>query len=43
MDFSGILRNEHKGFEHERLYVFDDQETMGGSRYDRKDEKGFLH
>ena len=22
MDFSGILRNEHKGFEHERLYVF---------------------
>ena len=22
MDFSGILRNEHKGFEHEQLYVF---------------------
>ena len=22
MDFSKILRNEHKGFEHERLYVF---------------------
>jgi hypothetical protein len=22
MDFSGILRNEHKGFEHEKLYVF---------------------
>ena len=22
MDFSGILQNEHKGFEHERLYVF---------------------
>ena len=22
MDFSGMLRNEHKGFEHERLYVF---------------------
>ena len=22
MDFSEILRNEHKGFEHERLYVF---------------------
>lgn len=22
MDFSEILQNEHKGFEHERLYVF---------------------
>lgn len=22
MDFSNILQNEHKGFEHERLYVF---------------------
>lgn len=22
MDFSGILRNEHKGYEHEQLYVF---------------------
>ena len=22
MDFSEILRNEHKGFEHEQLYVF---------------------
>lgn len=22
MDFSEILRNEHKGFEHEKLYVF---------------------
>lgn len=22
MDFSGILQNEHKGFEHERLYMF---------------------
>lgn len=22
MDFSDILKNEHKGFEHERLYVF---------------------
>ncbi len=22
MDFSEILRNEHKGYEHERLYVF---------------------
>ena len=22
MDFSGILQNSHKGFEHERLYVF---------------------
>ena len=22
MDFSGILKNEHKGYEHERLYVF---------------------
>lgn len=22
MDFSRILRNEHKGFEHEQLYVF---------------------
>lgn len=22
MDFSEILQNEHKGFEHEKLYVF---------------------
>ncbi len=22
MDFSGILQNEHKGYEHEHLYVF---------------------
>jgi len=22
MDFSGIVQNEHKGYEHERLYVF---------------------
>ena len=23
MDFSEVLRNEHTGFEHERLYVFE--------------------
>lgn len=22
MDFAGLLQNEHKGFEHEKLYVF---------------------
>jgi CRISPR/Cas system CMR-associated protein Cmr1 (group 7 of RAMP superfamily) len=22
LDFSGILKNEHRGFEHEKLYVF---------------------
>ena len=28
MDFSGILRNEHKGFEHEKLYVFGKDVTL---------------
>lgn len=28
MDFSDILRNEHKGFEHERLYVFGKDVTL---------------
>ena len=23
MDFSEVLRNEHRGFEHERLYLFE--------------------
>ena len=32
MDFSEILQNEHKGFEHEKLYVFD-----------REGKKRFLH
>lgn len=33
-DFSGIVQNEHKGYEHERLYVFGKDvellERMGG-------------
>lgn len=28
MDFSDILQNEHKGFEHERLYVFGKDITL---------------
>lgn len=28
MDFSDILQNEHKGFEHERLYVFGKDVTL---------------
>ena len=28
MDFSEILQNEHKGFEHERLYVFGKDVTL---------------
>ncbi len=28
MDFSEILQNEHKGFEHERLYVFGKNVTL---------------
>ena len=28
MDFSDILQNEHKGFEHERLYVFGKTVTL---------------
>lgn len=28
MDFSEILKNEHKGFEHERLYVFGKDVTL---------------
>ena len=28
MDFSEILQNEHKGFEHERLYVFGKDITL---------------
>lgn len=28
MDFSEILNNEHKGFEHERLYVFGKNVTL---------------
>lgn len=28
MDFSNILQNEHKGFEHERLYVFGKDVTL---------------
>ena len=28
MDFSGILQNEHKGYEHERLYVFGKDVTL---------------
>lgn len=28
MDFSEILQNEHKGFEHERLYVFGKEITL---------------
>lgn len=28
MDFSEILKNEHKGFEHERLYVFGKNVTL---------------
>ncbi|MCR4673089.1 MAG: hypothetical protein K5637_07630 [Lachnospiraceae bacterium] len=28
MDFSGILQNEHKGFEHEKLYVFGKDVTL---------------
>ena len=28
IDFSDILQNEHKGFEHERLYVFGKDVTL---------------
>ncbi len=28
IDFSGILQNKHKGFEHERLYVFGKDVTL---------------
>ena len=28
MDFSEILQNEHKGYEHERLYVFGKDVTL---------------
>ncbi len=28
MDFSDILKNEHKGYEHERLYVFGKDEIL---------------
>ena len=28
MDFSEILQNEHKGFEHEKLYVFGKDVTL---------------
>ena len=28
MDFSEILQNEHKGFEHEKLYVFGKEVTL---------------
>ncbi|MCM1048524.1 MAG: hypothetical protein NC433_08870 [Clostridiales bacterium] len=28
MDFSQILQNEHKGYEHERLYVFGKEVTL---------------
>lgn len=28
MDFSEILQNKHKGFEHERLYVFGKDVTL---------------
>lgn len=28
MDFSEILRNEHKGYEHEKLYVFGEDVTL---------------
>ena len=27
-DFSGILQNEHKGYEHEKLYVFGKDVTL---------------
>ncbi|HJC23625.1 MAG TPA: hypothetical protein H9761_07980 [Candidatus Eisenbergiella merdavium] len=47
MDFSDILQNEHKGFEHEKLYVFGKDVTLlektGGGSYDRKGKKRFLH
>lgn len=33
MDFSEILQNKHKGFEHERLYVFGRRKR--GGHYDR--------
>ena len=36
MDFSTILQNEHKGFEHEKLYVFGIHEL-------KESGKGFLN
>lgn len=36
MDFSTILQNEHKGFEYEKLYVFDIHEL-------KESGKGFLN
>ena len=42
MDFSEILQNEHKGFEHERLYVFG-KDVNGGNYYGRAGKKGLLY
>lgn len=41
-DFSEILRNEHRGYEHELLYVFGkDVELLKGGKY--KQDSIFIH
>lgn len=42
-DFSTILQNEHKGFEHEKLYVFGKEYYTFGKKWYRRENSITVH